>query len=421
MNNSLLNRILATQSESFYTGEMERVILRLAREFGATNVEVDEGNIYITKGRSKVYPCVVAHTDTVHAIVSQKEYRVRYAKGQYFAFNHPKGQLTGIGGDDKVGIYVALRVLELFPVCKVAFFRDEEVGCLGSYEAEMSFFDDCAFVLQCDRNGSQDFVKEIGSLQLYGTAFSKAVRPHLRKHGYREWYGAMTDVEALKTKGLPVAAANMSCGYYNPHTAHEYVKANDVRRCENLVFDVVRDMGKERWEHQYERVKAPVVYQSGWSDSWRDESWRETALDKRYRTLTGARSVTTNRNRTLVPYGNGNLIETEEGHVLGEDEYFGDYRVLQDGSLEAAKGGRGSNPNFQEEWQEEETFQNPKGIVCPWCNSQSQIDYDDHVGYYFCHACTEYIFITANDDEETIAAILSGESAREQNLEAVPF
>ena len=65
-------------------------------------VEIKDNNIYITKGVSDVYPCIVSHTDTVHDI--HKNYRVFDDNGCIFAFNSETGTQVGVGGDDKVGI-----------------------------------------------------------------------------------------------------------------------------------------------------------------------------------------------------------------------------------------------------------------------------------------------------------------------------
>ena len=65
-------------------------------------VEIKNNNIYVTKGKNNTYPCIVAHTDTVHEI--HKHYRVFDDNGCIFAFNQETGEQVGVGGDDKVGI-----------------------------------------------------------------------------------------------------------------------------------------------------------------------------------------------------------------------------------------------------------------------------------------------------------------------------
>lgn len=250
LNVELLEEILWTQSSSGQTKRMRKLIKRLAGDFGA-EVFVEHGNVYVTKGQAEVYPCVVAHTDTVHHLIPNNEYVVCWDEKErvYFGWDTRFKTYAGVGGDDKVGIYIALAALEQFDVMKAVFFRDEEVGCLGSKLAKMEFFDDAAFVLECDRRGSKDFINDIWD-ELYGDEFSAAIKPYLEQFGYRETDGMMTDVAQLKEDGLKVACANMSCGYYNAHTSREYIKRDEVANTEALVFALVENLGHRQWTHE---------------------------------------------------------------------------------------------------------------------------------------------------------------------------
>src|SRR4030095_13029915 len=146
-----------------HSGRVERMIAHVvatARRYGA-QVEVKDGNVYATKGRADLYPCIVAHTDTVHRIVPDDEYHLAYDGAHdelWFAYNPKTRCFTGVGGDDKVGVFVALDMLRTHKVVKAAFFRDEENGCQGARHGDLDFFVDCAFVLECDRRGSRAFV-----------------------------------------------------------------------------------------------------------------------------------------------------------------------------------------------------------------------------------------------------------------------
>ncbi len=137
---------------------------------------------------------------------------------------------TGIGGDDKCGIYAALRCLHELDHCKVALFTDEEIGCRGSYDADMKFFKDCRYVLQADRRGHADFVTDISG-PLASQAFHKALAPYRKLHGLHRCTGAMTDVMALRDNEVGISVANMSAGYYNPHCDDEYI---DLRALDNI-------------------------------------------------------------------------------------------------------------------------------------------------------------------------------------------
>jgi putative aminopeptidase FrvX len=226
----------------------------IIRKLKALNVEyyVLDGCIYVTKGKAEVYPCVVAHMDTVHNIV--EDLTLLKVGDNITGFNTITMKQTGVGGDDKVGIYLALELLMKFDNMKAVFFRDEEVGCHGSYDAYMEFFDDCSFVLQGDRRGNNDFITRASGIQLSSKNFRKAVSASLKKYGYSTADGMMTDVMALKENGLKISCANISCGYYNPHSSYEYVNVKDVQKCLNLMTDIIRLHGSTRFPHTVEKL-----------------------------------------------------------------------------------------------------------------------------------------------------------------------
>jgi hypothetical protein len=167
---------------------------------------------------------------------------------------------TGCGGDDKVGIAICLQSLLDFDNIKVAFFRDEEVGCIGSYDANLDFFSDCRFVLQCDRRGNGDFINQIYGAPLQSKAFKKDVGGILKRYGYKPTDGMLTDVYALKQLGLKVSVANISCGYYNPHEDDEVVVFEDVYNCYALVSDIICRMTKV-YAHEHKTTRS-----YGWDD-----------------------------------------------------------------------------------------------------------------------------------------------------------
>ena len=130
---------------------------------------------------------------------------------------------------------------------EVVFFKEEETGCHGSSHAEMRFFDDCRFVIQCDRRGNSDLITNIGCTDLCSEKFIQDIAPE--HWGYKEGTGMMTDVEALKEKGLSVSAINISCGYYNPHTDEEITEKRDLEKCWRFVQHIIEDC-TETYPHE---------------------------------------------------------------------------------------------------------------------------------------------------------------------------
>jgi ribosomal protein S27E len=167
---------------------------------------------------------------------------------------------SGIGGDDKCGVYIALALLTDLPACKAAFFRDEEIGTVGAGLAQMEFFDDCAFALQADRRGSEDVVFTAGGVEMTSRKFQDALLPIMHRYHRRvELHGALTDVMTLKENGLPICAINASAGYHRPHNAREYVVIREVMATKRLFRDICTHLGDRQWVHSApKRVYAPV-------------------------------------------------------------------------------------------------------------------------------------------------------------------
>lgn len=246
-----LIEVLSIQSESYNQYRMFAYIIRELKRLGC-DYYTHDGNIYATKGIADKYPCVVSHMDTVHDI--GEDLTVLEIDGALTGFNRYTMTQSGIGGDDKVGVFVCLQALASNDNIKAAFFRDEEVGCGGSYQADKDFFMDCRFVLQCDRRGNSDFVTNASGYELSNDLFQNDVLPIITKYGYSFAHGAMTDVMALKSIGIPCSMANMSCGYYNPHMDNEYVVINDVFVTLDMVLDIIHELTK----NDYDFISTPT-------------------------------------------------------------------------------------------------------------------------------------------------------------------
>ena len=109
---------------------------------------IDEvGNLVVTKGVAGTYnyPCIVAHLDTVHKVVKKytiwssfrNNEKILYAKQG----RDKLAKNTGIGGDDKCGIFACLYFLKVLDNVKVVFFTQEESGCKGSRNIDHAFFE----------------------------------------------------------------------------------------------------------------------------------------------------------------------------------------------------------------------------------------------------------------------------------------
>ena len=200
--------------------------------------DMDEhGNIFFKKGEAP-YDCFVAHLDTVHG---GKPDIIRL--GEYIASRNA----YGIGGDDKCGIIACLTLIGALKNVKIVFFEGEERGCIGSKAFDKTFFNDCKYVIGIDRKNSNDFITEISFTKLCSEEFYqefKALNP-----SYKEEKGLMTDVSTLK-RSVNLCMANISSGYYNPHTKDEYINLKHLNQTINALYRFSSANKNKIWEHE---------------------------------------------------------------------------------------------------------------------------------------------------------------------------
>ena len=239
----LLKQLFSIHSKSGKEGKIRKFIWNWVRQtVPDAKIECDKpGNLYVTKGKSDTYPCIVAHMDQVQERHS-KDFIAYEAEDIIIGFSPKHKEQQGLGADDKCGLWIGLKCLQKFDCLKLAFFVGEEVGCKGSGLANMAFFDDCRFVIEPDRKGSEDLITQIGWTPLCSDDFLKDIG--FKKFGYKETEGMMTDIEALKDHGLMLSCINVSCGYYKPHSNEEFVYKPALLNCFAFVEHIIKTCTK---------------------------------------------------------------------------------------------------------------------------------------------------------------------------------
>lgn len=267
--NEELYKLLSLQSETGHCEQVYNFLLELGLKEGWEMLKDEKGNLYATKGEGP-YPCVVAHMDTVHCI-TVGGIRPVEIDGNVIGFNPVAMEQTGIGGDDKCGIWAALHCLRTLPACKAVFFVDEESGCHGSGACWLGFFEGCRFVLQADRRGNDDFVNDImGGIS--SDEFQYDVEPIIREFGYEFSDGAMSDVMQLRDDRVGISCANISAGYYNPHWDEEFINLADLQNVCDLMMAICT-----RLTTAYPFIYEPPLYASKFSSPAKKEAfpdWR---------------------------------------------------------------------------------------------------------------------------------------------------
>jgi tripeptide aminopeptidase len=254
----LLLDTMRIQSKSYKSEHMEKFIVDQINAMDLGHSRDKYGNIYVTKGNADLYPTMVSHIDTVHDINYNAE--LVQLNDMLMAVDNKTAERYGIGGDDKVGVYITLSMLDAFDNFKAVFFKDEEVGCIGSSKADFSFFDDSTIVLECDRKGIDDFVTSIGGTKLSDETFITDIQDILDVYKRTTCSGGITDVGEIAEKNT-VQVANMSCGYYDPHSDNEYIKVSEVESTKDMCFNILHRTKDKRYTIELEdRVSFDYMY-----------------------------------------------------------------------------------------------------------------------------------------------------------------
>ena len=261
--NNQIQRLKDLLSVPTYTWEEEELIQYIVEttENLCDEITLDDlGNIYITKGTCEpntYYPCFVAHLDTVHEKVDMvvEEERHPNAQGElkpaFKAYEEVSGEPTGIGGDDKAGVFICLELLRELDKCKIFLPVAEETGCHGSKKANPDFFKDVGYAIQFDSTENNTMSKTLMGVKLFENEgnFIEEVKEVILEHGITDWlHHPYTDTMMLKNL-FDFSCLNFAAGYYQYHTKNEYVIIEDTLNTLSLAKKIVKILGNKKYKY----------------------------------------------------------------------------------------------------------------------------------------------------------------------------
>lgn len=205
---------------------------------------------------------LVAHMDTVH----RESVRNICKTEDGIILMSPQG----IGGDDRCGVYALVSVYaqaEKKPW--LLFTCDEEIGGIGAEKFcnrhkkghLPSGLDGLNIIIEIDRAGSWDAV--------YYDCGNEDFERYITGKGFVTAEGSFSDI-SLVAPELKTAAVNLSSGYYNAHTQHEYINRTEIDAVIAKVAEMVEEAADPAFPH-YEYVERPMrSFWSGWGSQLYD-------------------------------------------------------------------------------------------------------------------------------------------------------
>lgn len=236
MNNKILNTLYTIHSPSKKEDQMLSYLKRLLNEWRIDFKVGPKGQLYsINPGT----PLLVAHTDQVQ---KSKCDVVKQYKNRIYGFDS-KGNLTGLGADDKNGIYITLMQIQNFREnVSFIFSTNEEAGgylYLLTQELETDLME-LPYALIFDRKGSSDI---IGTSNNYCCDdLETAIKVVGSEYGYKPTTGVFSDCDELCSY-LP--CVNLSCGYYQAHTTEEYTKPAELWKANKLADCLIKGLPRK--------------------------------------------------------------------------------------------------------------------------------------------------------------------------------
>ena len=258
-NIDLLKEVLSVPSKTYKEDLMVEFLVNWLTENNIEHYVDEHKNVYAIKQESPLiapdfyFPCVVSHTDTVHEIdvINIREEMLPNAqkdiKLSYKAYND-NDEPTGIGGDDKCGVFACLTLLKELPYLKAAFFVSEETGCHGSKKAREEFFQNVGYAIQFDAPENWMITEKCFGQVLFDresdffNVCDKILTEGMDNNRMQYMVHPYTDVYALRGK-FDFSCINFSIGYYNYHTKHEYVVVEDVFKGIDMGRKMIETLG----------------------------------------------------------------------------------------------------------------------------------------------------------------------------------
>ena len=216
--------------EDFLRSTQKQLFKLLAKKFKGKAI-LSKGNFILVRGTAPVM--LVAHLDTVH---TEPVKQICASKDENILMSP-----QGIGGDDRCGVFAIVKVYQSAQVKPWLLFTcDEEVGGLGAqYFCQVHSqgllpkeLDALKFLVEIDRKGSNDAV--------YYDCDNSDFEAYITSKGFTTAFGSFSDISLIAPE-LGVAAVNLSSGYYNAHTLHEFINVNELKDTIRKVGEIVSE------------------------------------------------------------------------------------------------------------------------------------------------------------------------------------
>jgi putative aminopeptidase FrvX len=176
---------------------------------------------------------LVAHLDTIY----NSPENIYYDSQKNIAWSP-----DGIGGDDKCGVFIIHKIISDNFKPHILFCHDEEIGTIGAKEA-IKYLNKpkINYMIGLDRRGNNQAV--------FYNCGNKNFQNFILSYGFELKYGTYSDISILAPH-WDISAVNLSVGFYNEHTQHEYINLNHMNNTLRKVKSILLSNNTKQYDFQ---------------------------------------------------------------------------------------------------------------------------------------------------------------------------
>ncbi len=237
-----------------------QVLSTIKNALQSNGYSVTGNNMWVcgTSGNG-IKPFVCCHVDTVNGQneVSQQDILI---SGDVIKLQ-PMSKLKCLGGDDRCGAYILLKLIESGVDCHFGAFQLQEVGGVGSRQFASSGIQavkgKVSAYIELDRQGVKQFVSYNPNNELNALVSSVT--------GFSEARGSFSDVATLSnTTGQ--ANVNLCVGYKGQHTKNQVIHISVMESLVGKTKALVNRLNSDGKVYKQEKVKQDDWFSRGMGD-----------------------------------------------------------------------------------------------------------------------------------------------------------
>ena len=252
----LLEQLYLIHSPSRREAKMSEFVQKTLHKLNIPHDVDEHGQIYSFRYPGR--PLLSAHMDQVQARPCTQV--LQRAKGSIWA------SATGLGADDKNGIWIVLELLKRTPDLNFVFSVEEE--CMGAALEELLAIPENADFLKAsvpyglvfDRKGWGDIIGADNCYCVPEMENDLQLLSECTGFGYRACAGVYSDADRLNAY---ISCVNLSCGYFSAHSEDEYTLIPALENALEFAAAIIENCTKKYPAPEFRRPKRSAWLPAG--------------------------------------------------------------------------------------------------------------------------------------------------------------